>query len=47
MWRSKKVIVGTVLAAVLLFGSIGGVVMADTGDDSGLKAKFGELFDRV
>ena len=36
MWRSKKFIVGTVLAAVLLFGSIGGIVFAQTenGNDS-------------
>lgn len=47
MWRSKKVIVGAVLAAVMLFASIGGAAMADTGDGSSLKAKFGEHFDRV
>ena len=47
MWRSKKVIVGAVLAAVMLLASIGGAAMADTGDGSGLKAKFGEYFDRV
>ncbi|MFC2065855.1 hypothetical protein ACFLUO_02170 [Chloroflexota bacterium] len=29
MWRSKKVIVGVILAAVLLFGSLGGVALAD------------------
>lgn len=36
MWRSKKFIVVTLLAAVVLVGSIGGVVLAQTGngDDS-------------
>ena len=36
MWRSKKLIVGVVLAAVLLAGSMGGVALAQTenGDDS-------------
>ncbi|MFC1940909.1 Clp protease N-terminal domain-containing protein [Chloroflexota bacterium] len=29
MWRSKKVIVGVMLAVVLLFGSLGGVALAD------------------
>jgi hypothetical protein len=32
MWRSKKLIVFALLAAVLVFGSIGGVVLAN-GDD--------------
>ena len=36
MWRSKKLIVGVALAAVLLFGSLGGVVLAqENGDDNG------------
>jgi len=48
MWRSKKFIIGTVLTVVLLLGSIGGVVLAaDNGNDSGPKAKFGELVDKV
>lgn len=47
MWRSKKVIVGAVLAVVLLFGSLGGVALANNGDDSAPKARFGELLDRV
>ncbi|MFC2003887.1 hypothetical protein ACFLV4_08130, partial [Chloroflexota bacterium] len=29
MWRSKKLIIGVVLAVVLLFGSLGGVALAD------------------
>jgi ATP-dependent exoDNAse (exonuclease V) alpha subunit len=45
MWRSKKFIVVTVLAAVVLLGSIGGAVFAQTGtgDDSQPKS----LLDRV
>ncbi|MFC1917678.1 hypothetical protein ACFLXH_03395 [Chloroflexota bacterium] len=34
MWRSKKFIIGVVLAAVLLFGSLGGVALADDGGDN-------------
>ena len=34
MWRSKKFIIVAVLAAVLLFGSLGGAVLADNGDGS-------------
>ncbi|MFC2002106.1 hypothetical protein ACFLUZ_06380 [Chloroflexota bacterium] len=34
MWRSKKVIVGVVLAAVLLFGSLGGIALANGGEDN-------------
>ncbi|MFC1874492.1 hypothetical protein ACFLYX_04240 [Chloroflexota bacterium] len=33
MWRSKKVIAIAVLAALILVGSIGGVVLAQTGDE--------------
>jgi len=48
MWRSKKLIVGVVLAAALLFGSLGGVVLAaDNGDDSQPGALFGALWDKV
>jgi len=48
MWRSKKLIVGVVLAAALLFGSLGGVVLAaDNGDDSQPSALFGALWDKV
>ena len=45
MWRSKKFILATVLVAVLLAGSIGGVVLANTenGDDS----QPDTLFERV
>ena len=32
MWRSKKVIVGVVLAAIVLFASFGGVALAQTGN---------------
>ena len=34
MWRNKKFIIVAVLAAVLLFGSLGGAVLADNGDGS-------------
>ncbi|MFC2016949.1 hypothetical protein ACFLUD_00865 [Chloroflexota bacterium] len=48
MWRSKKLIIGVVLAAVLLAGSIGGVALAaDNGDDSQPEARYGALLDRV
>ncbi len=48
MWRSKKFIIAAVLAAVLLAGSIGGVVLAaDNGDDSQPKARCGALLDKV
>ncbi len=48
MWRSKKLIVGVVLAAALLFGSLGGVALAaDNEDDSQPGALFGALWDRV
>ena len=48
MWRSKKFILITVLAAVVLAGSIGGIVLAaDNGDASQPGAKYGALLDRV
>ena len=48
MWRSKKFIVIAVLAAVVLAGSIGGIVLAaDNGDDNQPGAKYGALLDRV
>ena len=34
MWRSKKLIVGLVLAVVLLFGSLGGIALADDNADN-------------
>ena len=46
MWRSKKFIVGAVLVAVLLFGSLGGIVLADNGD-GGPAAKLGEFINNV
>ena len=33
MWRSKKLIVGVVLAAVLLLGSLGGIALADDSEN--------------
>ena len=46
MRRSKKLIVGAVLAAILLFGSLGGIALADDGE-GGLKAKFGDFINNV
>jgi len=46
MRRSKKLIVVAVLAAVVLVGSIGGIVLAN-GDDSEPQARFGESLNRV
>jgi hypothetical protein len=48
MFRSKKLIVGVVLAVVLLVGSIGGVALANGDDDDSLpEARYGALLDRV
>ena len=46
MWRSKKFIIVAVIAAVVLVGSIGGVVLAN-GDENQPKAQFGEFIDKV
>jgi hypothetical protein len=48
MWRSKKVIIGAILAAVLLLGSLGGIVLAqenesDNGDSNHPRAEFLEM----
>ena len=45
MWRSKKVIVGVVLVVILLFGSLGGIVLAqenenDNGDNNQPRVEF-------
>jgi len=48
MWRSKKLIIATALAAVIVAGSIGGVVLAaDDGDESQPEAGIETLLDRV
>jgi len=49
MWRSKKFILIAVLSAVVLVGSIGGVVFAQTenGDDSQPEARHEAMLDRV
>jgi len=49
MRRSKKLIVSLVLAAVLLFGSLGGVALADTETNGrpGPGAMFSALWDEV
>ena len=48
MWRSKKFIVAAVLAAVIVAGSIGGVVLAQTGDgdDGSAKAGYQAMLER-
>jgi hypothetical protein len=48
MWRSKKFIIVTVLAAVILTGSITGVALAQTGDeDNSPQAQQEALLDKV
>jgi len=50
MWRSKKFILVTILAALVLVGSIGGVVFANEGeneDGSPTEAKYEALLGRV
>ena len=48
MWRSKKLIIGAVLAVVVLVGSIGGVVVADdNGESSQPEAKYQALLGKI
>jgi hypothetical protein len=49
VWRSKKFILATVLAVVVLLGSLGGVALAQagTGDDSQPAAQHEALLDKV
>ena len=47
MRRSKKLIIAAVLAGVLLFGSLGGVALAQGDDGGGLKARFGDFITTV
>lgn len=48
MWRSKKFIIVTVLAAVILTGSITGVALAQTGDEENdPQAQQEALLDKV
>ena len=48
MWRSKRFIIVAVLAAVILTGGIGGVVLAaDNGEDSQPEARHEAMLDRV
>ena len=46
MRRSRKLIIAAVLAAVLLCGSLGGIALANDGDD-GAATKVEALWDRV
>ena len=47
IWRSKKLLVSGVLAAVLVAGSIGGAVAAADGEESQPETLFEALWDRV
>ena len=48
MWRRKKLIVAAVLVAVLLFGSLGGIALADDDEDnSRFGARCGAFFGKV
>jgi len=47
MWRRKKLIIVTVLAAVVLTASLGGIVLANGEDDNQPEARYGALLDRV
>ena len=47
MRRSKKLIIVAVLAALILIGSIGGIALANNGDDSQPGTPFAGLLDRV
>jgi len=47
MWRSKKFIIITVLAAVLAVGSIGGIALAQENEEDSPAAKFGEFMEKV
>ncbi len=48
MSRNKKVIIGSILVAVILVGSMVGIVLAaDTGDGAQPGARFENMFNRV
>ncbi len=47
MRRSKKLIIAGVLAAVLLFGSLGGIVLAGDNDEGNVGAESGGFLDKV
>ena len=48
MWRNKKVIVGTVLAAVVVLASLGGVALAQTGSgEDGKMTEYQVIISRV
>lgn len=46
MWRSKKFVIIAVLAAVVLAGTLGGVALAQTGDEAS-PPKIGTLLEKV
>ena len=48
MWRNKKVVIGAVLAATVLFASFGGVALAQTGNgEDGKLARCQAVLSRV
>ena len=49
MWRNKKLILLATLAAVLLLGTLGGVVLAqdDTGNETQVEDRCGVLLDKI
>jgi hypothetical protein len=47
MWRSKKFIIIAVLAAVVLVASIGGVALAQSGDEDNPQTQQEALLDKV
>jgi hypothetical protein len=47
MRRSKKLIIAGVLAAVLLFGSLGGIALAGDNDEGNVGAESGSFLDKV
>lgn len=49
MWRNKKLILSAVLAAVLLLGTLGGVVLAqdDVGNETQVQDRCGVLLDKI
>ena len=47
MWRRKKLVIVALLAAVVLAGSIGGVALANNGDDSRPEAPCTAMLERV
>ena len=47
MWRSKKFIISAVLALIILAAGIGGVALADNGDEDTSATPFGTLWEKM